>query len=521
MDITRQIPNIPEEEITPAVTQLLELIRILAEENQALKDEIARLKGQKTRPVLKPSNLGKEESATQEQGETRNRVKKVKAKNIKIHQEVVLQPENIPQGSRFIEYKDYIVRDITFCPWNIRYRRARWQTPAGDFIIGALPDEVKGHFGPDLTSFILYQHYGCCVTQPLIAQQLTELGVEISTGQINTILTENKELFHKEKEEILVTGLKLSGHIHVDDTGARHKGANGYCTHIGNEYFAWFETTQSKSRINFLKLLDTGHSDFIINADALEYMAVQGLPRYQIDKLGNTLSKDETEWTSSLKALGIVTDHHVRIATEGALVGSIIHHGFNRDLAIISDDAGQFNIFLHGLCWVHAERSIHILIGFTERQQQLIEEVRSDIWQLYRDLKEYRITPDETKKSELNERFDTLFLQKTGFASLDKALKQIYKNKSELLLVLDRPDIPLHNNLSETDIREQVKRRKISGSTRSENGKKGRDTFVSLKKTCRKLEISFWDYLSDRIRGRNEIPPLSEVMKFKIAESFP
>jgi len=250
-------------------------------------------------------------------------------------------------------------------------------------------------------------------------------------------------------------------------------------------------------------------------------MAVQGLPRYQLDKLGNTLCKDETEWTSYLKALGIVRDHHVRIATEGALVGSIIHHGFNKELAIISDDAGQFNIFLHGLCWVHAERSIHILIGFTERQQQLIEEVRSDIWQLYRDLKKYRITPDETKKSELNERFDTLFLQKTGFASLDKALKQIYKNKSELLLVLDRPDIPLHNNVSETDIREQVKRRKISGSTRSEKGKKGRDTFVSLKKTCRKLGISFWDYLNDRIRGRNEIPSLSEVMKLKIAQSFP
>jgi hypothetical protein len=522
MSITKHIPKISEEEITPTVTRLLELIQILIEENENLKDEIARLKGQKPRPKIKPSNLAKEDTNKQERDKTTsNRTRRSKTKEIKIHQEIPIQPENIPHGSKFIDYKDYIVQNIIFCPWNIRYRRGRWQTPSGDFIIGELPKDVKGHFGSDLISFILYQYYGCCVTQPLIAQQLNELQIEISTGQINNILIEKKELFHKEKEEILLTGLKISNHINVDDTGARHKGNNGYCTHIGNEYFAWFETTQSKSRINFLKLLRLGHNDFIINADALEYMAVQGLPRYQLNKLGHKIFKDENEWSSYLKALGIVVDHHVRIATEGALVGSIIYHGFNKDLAIISDDAGQFNIFLHGLCWVHAERSVHKLIGFTEHHKKLLEDIRADIWQFYRDLKDYRINPEETTKIELNERFDKLFIQKTGFASLDQALKRIHKNKSELLLVLDRPDIPLHNNLSETDIREYVKRRKISGSTRSDNGKRGRDTFTSLKKTCRKLGIPFWEYLDDRIRGENKIPPLADVMKLKIAESFP
>ena len=206
---------------------------------------------------------------------------------------------------------------------------------------------------------------------------------------------------------------------------------------------------------------------------------------------------------------------------EVALVGSIIYHGFNKDLAIISDDAGQFNIFLHGLCWVHAERSIHKLIGFTDKQKKILEQIRSDIWQFYRDLKAYLINPEEITKVELNDRFDKLFIQKTGFASLDYALKRIHQNKSELLLVLERPDIPLHNNLSETDIREYVKRRKISGSTRSDNGKRARDTFTSLKKTCRKLGISFWKYLDDRIRKKNKIPPLAEVMKLKIAESYP
>ena len=343
-----------------------------------------------------------------------------------------------------------------------------------------------------------------------------------STGTISNILIENKDAFHKEKAEILIAGLSESSHINVDDTGARHKGKNGYCTHIGNEYFAWFESTQSKSRINFLKLLRGNHEDFIINYDALEYMSVQGLPQYQINKLveiKNTIFNNQNEWDAFLASLDIVTKNHVRIATEGVLVGSLIHHDFNKDMVIISDDAGQFNIFLHGLCWVHAERTIHKLIGFTKQHKKILEETRKDIWKLYRDLKDYQDNPDETRKKELAAQFDELFTRKTGYVTLDQALKRIHNNKSELLLVLERPDIPLHNNLSESDIREYVKRRKISGSTRSDTGRKCRDSFVSLKKTCRKLGISFWDYLYDRIARINLIPPLADVMRTKISAS--
>jgi len=82
-----------------------------------------------------------------------------------------------------------------------------------------------------------------------------------------------------------------------------------------------------------------------------------------------------------------------------------------------------------------------------------------------------------------------------------------------LLLVLDRPDIPLHNNLSEGDIREYVKKRKISGSTRSDAGRRCRDTFTSLKKTCRKLGVSFWDYLYDRVSKAGKITPLPDLIR--------
>ena len=522
MSITTRFPKIPEEQITPLMAELLELIQLQREEIQFLRDEIARLKGQKPRPNIKPSRL-ETASKRSKTKKRKRRSKKSKTKKIEIHEVVSLKPDSLPEGSKLKDYQEYIVQDIVLGNWNTCYRRQRWQTPSGEYVLGQLPEHATGsHFGSTLTAFVLYQYHGCHVTQPLIKEQLHELGVNISTGQINNIIINNKDRFHDEKDQILSTGLKVSGYINVDDTGARHNGQNGYCTHIGNEYFAWFKSTDSKSRINFLNLLRCEYTDFVLNDQALLYMAEQKLPKYQLSKLSclkNKIFKNEIRWNNFLKRQKIKTKHHHRIATEGALIGSITHHGFNPDLAIISDDAGQFKVFVHGLCWVHAERNIQKLVGYNDRQNQLLDKTKTDIWKFYRALKKYRRNPSEPQKLKLETRFDSIFAQKTGFARLDIALKRIYQNKSELLLVLSRPDVPLHNNLSERDIREYVKKRKISGSTRSDVGKRCRDTFTSLKKTCRKLEISFWQYLIDRIEYQNKYPPLAKIMESQLSQS--
>lgn len=217
-----------------------------------------------------------------------------------------------------------------------------------------------------------------------------------------------------------------------------------------------------------------------------------------------------------LDSLGIVSERHRRIATEGALLGGLIENGFNTGLIIMSDGAGQFAILLHTLCWVHAERLVHKLIPLNEAHREAIAQVRDEIWSLYADLKNFSDPSAEEQVEELAARFDAVFTQTTAYQTLNVLLKRLHKRKDELLLILKYPNIPLHNNLSEGDIREYVKKRKISGGTRSDTGRRCRDAFASLKKTCRKHGLSFWNYLGDRIKNVGEIPPLADSVRERL-----
>ncbi len=202
------------------------------------------------------------------------------------------------------------------------------------------------------------------------------------------------------------------------------------------------------------------------------------------------------------------------VATEGALWGSVKAHGFLPDTVIVSDDAGQFNVGQHGLCWVHSERLVHKLDAFTDDNRAAQATMRELIWKFYADLKAYRRHPIKRRKTVLRARFDRIFTRKTGFVTLDRLLARLNANKPELLMVLDRPEIPLHTNGSENDIRCQVTRRKVSAGTRSDIGRDCRDAFLGLAKTCAKLEIAFWDYLGDRLAvpGCQAIPRLPEII---------
>lgn len=508
------------------VLLLLELCHQQREEIQQLRDEIARLKGQKGKPAIKPSALeGNDRTAKERQAHRKARQgKRSKTQQLAIHETIKRAPHaEIPAGSRFRGYQKFTVQDLRLRVHNTCYWLERWETPTGEVLLGQLPPEIGGsHFGPELRTFILYQYHHAHVTQPLLLEQLREWGIDLSAGQLSALITAGHEAFHREKEALLQAGLQCSPYLQVDDTGARHAGKNGYCTYIGNELFAYFASTDSKSRINFLRLLRAGQDDYTINDVALAYMAEQSLPIRMVESLRACLKPGPSgdpvpyrvaglkAWQEALKERAITDARHVRIATEGALLGTVIEQGVAPDLAILSDDAGQFDVLVHALCWVHAERNLVKLVGFNEAQREALADARRQLWAIYDALKVYKRSPCTRERTRIEKAFAALCTTRTCFETLNQALKRMQRNQAELLRVLDRPELPLHNNTGERDIREYVKKRKISGSTRSADGRRCRDTFTSLKKTCRKHGLSFWTYLADRLFGTGRIPPLAE-----------
>jgi hypothetical protein len=258
----------------------------------------------------------------------------------------------------------------------------------------------------------------------------------------------------------------------------------------------------------------------VINAAALAYMRAASLAHGVIDALQGAEQRDfagSAEWMAHLCALGLtemrVQPDPVRVASEAALWGAIQAEGLLAGAVIVSDDAGQFRVGEHALCWVHAERLVHKLLPANERQRNAVEVTRRMVWWFYRGLKAYKLAPTPDKAVDLAALFDRIFRRKTGYATLDNLLKRLRGRKQELLRVLERPEIPLNTNASENDIRSVVTKRKISGGTTSEKGRNARDVMLGLAKTCAKLGLSFFDYIGDRLGLPGpKIPPLATLV---------
>ena len=511
--------TIPPAEQTPLVLALVEIIQRQATEIQALRDEIHKLKGNTRRPKIEPSRLLQPPPESPADGGQRpGSAKRSKTAELPIHADVPLVIEGLPAGTQVEGYRDFVVQDLKVAAHNTRYRRTVYRLPDGTLAVAALPADISGHFGIGLKQFILYQVHQTHVSQARLLEQLGEYGIDLSAGQLNAILLDGHDAFHAEKDALLPTAREVSGVLHTDDTSARHRGQNAVCTHFGNELFASFHTTDSKSRLNFLRLLCQPEERYSLNEEmrtSLELLAAPQVLQERIATLKEAAYLGRAAFEKQLDRWRIQSAAHRTLVCEAALYGTLLTEDWYANLGLVSDDAPQFKLFgfVHGLCWVHAERKVSRLIPLTPKHRQAVEKVRDEMWTFYDRLKAYRVTASDTQRQQLAAEFDRLFQQRTGYPALNAALALLHAKREGLLAVLEHPHLPLHNNLSENDIREYARLRKVSGGTRSDLGRRCRDTFLSLKKTCRKLGLSFWQFLQDRLSQAPAIPPLSDLMR--------
>ena len=315
------------------------------------REEIARLKGLKGRPAIKPSGMDKAtEPAKPAKKETRRFRGKVTPRVI-IEDQVIKAA--VPEGSCFKGHEPFLVQDLVISAKATCYQRERWITPDGHSVLAPLPEGIDSHFGPELRRFVLMQYHQGQSTLPRLVALLQSVGVSISKRQVQRLLTDKQDGFVSEAQAVLRAGLETSPFVSVDDTGARHAGKNGFCTQIGNDWFTWFGTRSSKSRLNFLDLLRAGHTDYVLNDAAYGYMRKHDLSAPLIARLmaaPEACFADQQAWLAHLGRLGFtgltMTPDPVRVATEGAVWGSVQSHKFLCDAVVLSDDAGQFNPYL-------------------------------------------------------------------------------------------------------------------------------------------------------------------------------
>src|SRR5664279_2061481 len=225
-----QLPKISNEDRTPLVNVLLELLAWQQIQIDKLEQEILKLKGETTKPKIKPSKMdddpAKDEDGNGDDSDKKKKnkgPKRSKTEHLKIDVTIDIQPDNIPEGSIYKGFRDVIIQDIKFETFNTCYRLAEYQTPDGRYVSGQLPDGLNGcHFGNDLISFILYQYHHQHVTQPLLLKQLQDLGVELSSGRLSQFITDGLEMFHEEKDQLLQVGLSVSQYVHTDDLSLIH-----------------------------------------------------------------------------------------------------------------------------------------------------------------------------------------------------------------------------------------------------------------------------------------------------------
>lgn len=494
----------------------------LKAENQRLKDEINRVKGEKGKPDIKPKSPPKKDEPDKKPNPKKQWEKQSKLDKVKIDDTKTIKYEGaLPDDAQHKGYRSVVIQDIIITTNNIEFQLERFYSPSeGKTYEAPVPDYIDGEFGASLKSWVLFWYFHSRMTEGKIHQMLTDIGTIISTGEISNILIKDQDTFHQEKGDIIKAGIQSSSYQHIDHTGARVQGTNQHFTVLCSDYFSAFFITPNKDRLSVIDILSQQEElSCLINPYTINFLQERKLKASTLSSLNPflqmaTMTREKFEQELNRLIPNLKERHKTMILEAAAITAYQENHTSPTIQCLVCDDAKEFYYItsLRALCWIHEERHYKKLTPFLPHHHKLVDDFRSRIWEYYNELTEYKKSPTEAEKIPLSNLFDEIFSTKTGYDGLDNRIELTKKKKDSLLVVLDHPDTPLHNNPAELALRMYVIKRKISFGTRSKDGTKSWETFFTIMDTCRKLGVNFRDYLYDRISNQNNMPSLSSLI---------
>ncbi|WP_413172145.1 IS66 family transposase [Anabaena azotica] len=508
------------------IEQLQAEVKELRAENQQLKDENNLLKGEKGKPDIKANKKGftNNHSSEKERKIPKKHSKGSKNETIKIdREEIVKYPQDkLPADAEFKGYQEVIIQDITLATDNILFRKEKYYSPsAGKTYLAELPCGYEGEFGPGIKALVISLYYGGNMTQGKLLEFLEDIGISISAGYLSNLLIKNQVEFETEKNEVYASGLESSPWQHFDQTGARVGGVNYTTNVVCNPLYTIYLTTAKKDRLSVVKVLQNATElELILNQltdNLLETFQIPTKWKNALKLLPQETVLSEAEFNALLDTylplLG--SQHRTRIIEAAAIAFYHQQTDWPVVQTLVCDDAPQFKLLTENitLCWVHEGRHYKKLTPYVACHQKALDKFLGDFWDYYRDLLAYKDAPSQQTAEKLRSEFWKLFDTKSGYQQLDERKQLTLLKISELLLVLEHPELPLHNNPAELAARTMVQRRNISYATQTQEGTQAWDTFMSLVATTRKLGISFFEYVRDRISHLGNIPSLATIIR--------
>ena len=536
-----------------AVEKLLNVVETLCADKKELAEEVERLRKQ-LEQKKKDKTTANKQGNNQDNGQPpndndhssekhrRKRDKKRRRardrrsfKDVPIHQEVECPVDlaTLPPDAVRVEDETVVVQDIEIKPRNTRFtRHVYYSESESKYFRGSLPGGYdQGDFGADLRALILSLKYCGNMSEPKIRELLENFDVQVSSGSVSNILTKTANAFDQEFNDLVQAGLASTTYQQTDDTSARVKGQFWHTHVLCNPFYAAYFTRPHKDRLTVLEVLqnigldNTGDLRFQFGAEAVDLLRTEfNIPNKWREAVGDVgeLQFDRESLKPLLDGWFGSGNQQVRTAIEHAT--AIVHYRHQTLVPLIKtlvcDDASQFKLLTLQLaaCWIHAGRHYEKLSPVVPRHAAALDSFRERYWDYYESLRQYRASPPCQSRSaeraaSLRLEFDELFATRTGYAALDDRIAKTALKKNELLTVLSDPSVPLHNNDSELQARVSARRRDVSLHSRSVAGVRAMDIFTTLVQTSKKLGISAYTYLRDRLRQQFEFPSLAETIQ--------